>query len=105
MIRRFLAVLTSTLLAIPALPQDANFSTTVKLVVVDCIVTDKNGRPIETLTKDDFQIFEDGKPQQIRTVELQRLNTKPLPPTSFAARALRRRLHAPDHNRLTPLAH
>jgi VWFA-related protein len=86
MVRRFVALLISTLLAIPALPQDANFSTTVKLVVVDCIVTDKNGRPIETLTKDDFQIFEDGKPQQIRTAELQRLNTKPLPPTSFAAR-------------------
>jgi VWFA-related protein len=86
MVRRFVALLISTLLAIPALPQDANFSTTVKLVVVDCIVTDKNGRPIETLTQDDFQIFEDGKPQQIRTAELQRLNTKPLPPTSFAAR-------------------
>jgi VWFA-related protein len=86
MVRRILALLITTLLAIPAIPQDANFSTTVKLVVVDCIVTDRNGRPIETLTKDDFQIFEDGKPQQIRTAELQRLNTKPLPPTSFASR-------------------
>jgi len=57
MARRFVALLVSTLLAIPAFPQDANFSTTVKLVVVDCIVTDKNGRPIETLTKEDFQIF------------------------------------------------
>ena len=86
MLRRVVALLVSYFLALPALPQDTTFRTTVKLVVVDCIVTDKNGRPIETLTKDDFLIFEDGKPQQLRTAELQRLNSKPLPPTSFASR-------------------
>ena len=84
--RPALALLISLLMAAPALPQDPTFRTSVKLVVVDCIVTDKDGKPIETLTKDDFQIFEDGKPQQLRTAELQRLNSKPLPPTSFAAR-------------------
>ena len=38
---------------------------TVNLVQVDAVVTDKLGRQVTHLTKDDFELFEDGKPRQI----------------------------------------
>lgn len=37
----------------------------VSLVPVDVEVTDSNGRPVTNLTRDDFQIFENGAPQQL----------------------------------------
>lgn len=43
----------------------ATFSVNVKLVNVFATVTDKNGAPIANLKKDDFRVFEDGKPQKI----------------------------------------
>jgi VWFA-related protein len=67
-------------LALPALPQDPVFRTNVKLVVVNVSIKDRSGKPIENLTKDDFQIFEDGKPQRLQTVELQRLAATALAP-------------------------
>jgi len=38
----------------------------VSLMTLDVVVTDSAGRPVTTLTKDDFTIYEDGKPQEIR---------------------------------------
>jgi VWFA-related protein len=38
----------------------------VPLVTVDVTVSDAAGRPAVNLTRDDFEIFEDGKPQEIR---------------------------------------
>ena len=67
-------------MALPALPQDPVFRTNVKLVVVNVSIKDRSGKPIENLTKDDFQIFEDGKPQRLQTVELQRLAATALAP-------------------------
>ena len=61
-------------------PPRATFSTTTNVVVVNVTVLDRNGKPIESLTKDDFQVFEDGKPQRLQAVDLQRLTTKVLPP-------------------------
>ncbi len=37
---------------------------------VDVIVTDKKGAPVDTLKQADFQVFEDGKPQDIETFKL-----------------------------------
>jgi len=37
----------------------------VHVVNVDVSVTDANGNPVLDLTKDDFQIFEDGRPQKV----------------------------------------
>jgi VWFA-related protein len=37
--------------------------------VLDVVVTDKTGKPVEGLTANDFQIFEDGKPQRIRSID------------------------------------
>lgn len=38
----------------------------VDLVPVEVSVRDQHGKPIETLTRDDFRVYEDGVPQQIR---------------------------------------
>jgi VWFA-related protein len=50
----------------PQQDQIPTFSSTSDLVNVLCAVRDKKGRLINTLEKADFQIFEDGKPQDIK---------------------------------------
>ena len=45
------------------------FPSAVELVTVDAVVTDKKNNPIEKLTRDSFQVFEDGKPQAITSFE------------------------------------
>lgn len=45
---------------------EAIFTADVKVVSVLANVLDKQGRPIRDLKKDDFQIFEDGRKQEIR---------------------------------------
>ncbi len=55
------------------------FEATTQLVVVNVSVKDKDGKPIENLKPSDFTLSEDGKPQQIRVFEYQRLEETPLP--------------------------
>ena len=47
-------------------PQDATFSTTVKVVNVLVTVRDKQGQPVRGLTQNEFLLQEDGRPQAIR---------------------------------------
>jgi VWFA-related protein len=58
---------------LPDLPQPAastpTFSSEVELVTVDVVVTDKKNQPITGLSREDFTILEDGKPQQISTFD------------------------------------
>ncbi len=66
--------LVAPLLSQTALPSDTESPmTTLKLnvrtVLVDVVVTDKSGHAVPGLTKDDFQVFEDGKPQTISFFE------------------------------------
>lgn len=49
-----------------AAPPDATFSTDVKVVNVLATVHDKSGRIINDLTKDDFDLTEEGRPQPIK---------------------------------------
>jgi VWFA-related protein len=57
----------------PAAPNSAQSSPiirqTVNNVLVDVVVTDKDGQPIRNLAKDRFQLFENGVPQQIAFFE------------------------------------
>jgi len=46
------------------------FRVEVNYVEVDALVTDADGKPITNLTKDDFELFEDGKKQDVATFAL-----------------------------------
>jgi Ca-activated chloride channel family protein len=63
------AVVAATPAAMTA--QEATFHVDVKLVNIFVNVTDKNGAIVGALTKDDFAVFEDGRPQQIALFEWQ----------------------------------
>jgi VWFA-related protein len=56
-----------------------------RLVVLDVVVTDQAGKPVDGLTARDFQVLEDGQAQQIRTVDPPAANT--LPTETLAAGA------------------
>ncbi len=76
-------VLLPLLVLQPVLPQQrATFSTTTNVVIVNVTVLDRNGNPVENLTKDDFQVFEDGKLQKLQAADFQHLNNAVLPPPS-----------------------
>ena len=45
-------------------PQDARFRVQVQLVTTDAIVRDANGQFVADLTKDDFDVYEDGVKQR-----------------------------------------
>jgi VWFA-related protein len=60
--------------------QRATFSTTTNVVVVNVSVLDRDGKPIENLTKNDFQVYENGKLQKLQAVDLQKLKSDVLPP-------------------------
>src|SRR5260221_2058826 len=51
----------------PGPPGQPIFRSTVNLILVDVVVRDRRGAIVKGLTRDDFQVVEDGKPQQIVT--------------------------------------
>lgn len=51
--------------------QETTFHVDVKLVSIFVNVTDKNGAIVGGLTRDDFAVFEDGRPQEIAIFEKQ----------------------------------
>ena len=63
------ALLGVTPVAVPA--QEATFHVDVKLVSIFVNVTDQNGAIVGGLTRNDFAVFEDGRPQQIAVFERQ----------------------------------
>jgi VWFA-related protein len=54
-----------------------------RLVVLDVVVTDAHGHPVDNLTANDLQVFEDGKLQHIRSLEPPSAHT--LPAATLAA--------------------
>jgi VWFA-related protein len=66
-------------------PQQPVFRTRVDAVTADVIVTDKNGHPVTDLTKDDFEIRESGKIQQVETFKLVQLNDAIDPDANYSA--------------------
>ena len=60
---RFLGLLAAITVAAQVSPPPLRVSVT--LVQVDAVVTDRHGRQVRNLTKDDFELFEDGKPRVV----------------------------------------
>jgi VWFA-related protein len=66
-------------MAVPAMPQQsaadsqapstATIHVQSRLVVLDVVVTDKKGKPLTGLSKSDFTVLEDGKPQTLRHMD------------------------------------
>jgi VWFA-related protein len=64
--------------ALPAQqPAQPSFRSGVELVTIDVVATSSDGRPVHGLTQDDFELFEDGERQPIRTFQF--LNMAALP--------------------------
>ena len=61
------------------------FSVSTNLVIVNVGVRDGDGRPVQDLKPEDFEILEDGKRQEISVFEFQQLDPTADPPT-FAER-------------------
>ncbi len=59
--------------------QPATFTTGTQLVIETVVVTDKQGKPVEGLTAQDFSVTENGAPQTIRFFEHQTLPKTPHP--------------------------
>jgi VWFA-related protein len=55
------------------------FRTGINFVSVDAIITDRRGNPVDDLTPEDFEVFEDGQPQAIETFKLIRVDGNPEP--------------------------
>src|SRR5580765_8513470 len=49
-----------------------------ELVLVNVVVRDKQGKPVTGLTRDDFTLLEDGKPQRVSSFDFENLDTTPL---------------------------
>jgi len=57
----------------------ATFSTKVNLVMVPVVVRDANGKAVGTLQKDDFQLFDKGKPQVISRFSVEKAGESAIP--------------------------
>jgi VWFA-related protein len=65
-----------------ALSGPSSIKVNARLVVLDVVVTDTAGKPVDGLNAKDFQVFEDGRLQLVRSVEPPSAHT--LPPASDA---------------------
>ncbi len=73
--RRFIFLISLGALFAHVEAQEPTFSSNTNLVVVDVSVKDKSGNVVPNLTKNDFEVLEDGKPQQVSVFEFQRLDS------------------------------
>src|SRR3954469_24619836 len=79
---------TTSSTAPPGASQTPNFRVAVEGVEVDAIVTDRDGQFVRGLTQNDFQIFEDGKPQPISTFSIVDIPVDKLQRPLFSAQAI-----------------
>jgi len=84
----------------PPAASSAVLRVTTRLVLVDVVVTDKNGQPVAGLTRDDFALLDNGKPQRVGVFSFEQPATRAaqtpaptLPPHVYSNRA---EFHAPD---------
>ena len=60
-------------------PAQVTFTSETKLIVVNVTVKDKQGNPVLNLKKEDFDVFEDGKKQEVPVFEIEKLTNDLLP--------------------------
>ncbi len=72
----------AAVIAVLAFAQEAKFSATANLVIVNVSVKDRAGKTMKGLKKDDFTLLEDDKPQAVAIFEEQNLSLEPLPPVA-----------------------
>jgi VWFA-related protein len=60
--------------------QDEPVRLRTELIEVQVVVTDKQGRVIEGLKKEDFELLEQGRPQEVTFFSLERINVQPTKP-------------------------
>ena len=68
---------------------DSVFRATTQLVRIDVAAQDKNGQPVSDLTRDDFELFVNHKPQAIATFTVTSATPalpEPLPRGTFSNR-------------------
>ena len=82
MVRALVVAAAIGLLLTPAFPAAQTFRSSTNVVEVQIVVTDRTGKPVPGLTRDDFEIVEDGKPQSISLFSFVDI---PLPMTATAA--------------------
>ncbi len=73
------------------------FRVEVNYVEVDALVTDADGKPITNLTKDDFELFEDGKKQDVATFALINIPIERAERPLFAAGPVEADVQTNDH--------
>jgi len=69
-------------------PQTPTFKVQVDYVEVDVLVTDQQGRFVPDLAKEDFRVFEDGKPQSVSTFSLVNIPVERADRPLFAAQPI-----------------
>jgi VWFA-related protein len=74
----------ASLAAALAAPQarEPSFGSGISLVRISVVVRDAKGAPVRDLTRDDFTLLEDGKPQTIEAFDFEALPTAPAPATT-----------------------
>jgi VWFA-related protein len=75
----FLGLALSSAVVSAQAPAPPTFPSGVELITVDAVVVDAKGKPVTGLTRDDFVVEEDGKPQDIVTFEAVSLPPEPAP--------------------------
>src|SRR3954452_6038332 len=88
----FPLVLLAALLQAPSQPQapqpPVTFRVEVNYVEIDAVVTDAQGNFVRNLTKDDFRIVEEGKPQALTAFSMVDIPVERAAPPLFAKTAI-----------------
>jgi VWFA-related protein len=81
----------------PADQPPVSFRVEVNYVEVDAVVTDAQGMPIADLTKNDFEIYEDGKKQDVATFSLVNIPIERAERPLFASAPVEADVQSNDH--------